>query len=136
MRTPVPVLLPGQTGAFVVRSRTKDHVRQFGIRKGMVLVDAALKPAATRSFTCDVLVLHSQTTMRVNYQPILYARNVRQCVRIVEMDKEVLRTGVRAKVTFEFMYRPEFLRQDTKVLFTEGKTKAIGTISELLTCTS
>ena len=97
----------------------------------MVLLDASLKPTATRSFTCDVLVLHSQTTMRVNYQPILYARNVRQCVRIVQMDKEVLRTGVRAKVTFEFMYRPEFLQKGTKVLFTEGKTKAIGTITEL-----
>ena len=131
MRTAVPVLLPGQTGAFVVRSRTKEHVKTFGIRKGMVLLDASLKPTATRSFTCDVLVLHSQTTMRVNYQPILYARNVRQCVRIVQMDKEVLRTGVRAKVTFEFMYRPEFLQKGTKVLFTEGKTKAIGTITEL-----
>ena len=166
MRQAVPALLPGQTGAFVVRSRTKEHVRQFGIRKGMVLLDASLEPSATKVFTCDVLVLHSQTTMRVNYQPILYARNVRQCVRIVEMDKEVLRTGentagssslmcllsptlpshntalppflytprtgVRARVKFEFMYRPEFLQRDTKVLFTEGKTKAIGTICELL----
>jgi len=132
MRTSVPALLPGQTGAFVVRSRTKEHVRQFGIRKGMVLLDTAVEPVATRTFTCDVLVLHSQTTMRVNYQPILYARNVRQCVRIVEMDKDVLRTGVRAVVRFEFMYRPEFLQKDTKVLFTEGKTKAIGTICELI----
>ena len=99
---------------------------------GMVLLDASAAPCATRTFTCDVLVLHSQTTMRVNYQPILYARNVRQCVRIVTMDKEVLRTGVRARVTFEFMYRPEFLQPGTKVLFTEGKTKAIGTIVELL----
>ena len=132
MRTAVPALLPGQTGAFVVRSKTKEHVRQFGIRKGMVLLDPSLNPVATKRFTCDVLVLHSQTTMRVNYQPILYARNVRQCVRIVEMDKEVLRTGVRARVTFEFMYRHEFLQTDTKVLFTEGKTKAIGTIRELL----
>ena len=41
-------------------------------------------------------------------------------------------TGVRARVTFEFMYRPEFLQPGTKVLFTEGKTKAIGTIVELL----
>jgi len=132
MRTPVPALLPGQTGAFVVKSRTKEHVKQFGIRKGMVLLDGGSSAAATRTFACDVLVLHSQTTMRVNYQPILYARNVRQAVRIVDMDKEVLRTGVRARCTFVFMYRPEFLRVGTKVLFTEGKTKAIGTIHELI----
>ena len=30
MRVSVPALLPGQTGAFVVRSRTKEHVRSFG----------------------------------------------------------------------------------------------------------
>lgn len=64
MRVPVSALLPGQSGAFVVRSKTKEHVRQFGIRKGMVLLDPALQPVATRRFTCDVLVLHSQTTMR------------------------------------------------------------------------
>ena len=136
MRSPVPALLPGQTGAFVVRSRTKEHVRQFGVRKGMVLLDAGTSPSATRIFACDVLVLHSQTTMRVNYQPILYARNVRQCVRILSMDKEVLRTGVRARVTFEFMYRPEYLQVGTKVLFTEGKTKAIGSIRELVSPTA
>lgn len=132
MRNGVPTLLPGQTGAFVVRSRTKEHLKSFGVRKGMVLVDPSTSPTATRSFSCDVLVLHSQTTMKVNYQPILYARNVRQCVRIAEMDKDVLRTGVRARVTFEFMYRPEYIQPGTKVLFTEGKTKAIGTIRECL----
>ena len=49
----------------------------------------------------------------------------------VEVPSQVLRTGVRARCTFEFMYRPEYLRVGTKVLFTEGKTKAIGTIREL-----
>ena len=88
--------------------------------------------AASRKAIAEKAWDASQTTMRVNYQPILYARNVRQCVRICAMDKEVLRTGVRARVTFEFMYRPEFLQPGTKVLFTEGKTKAIGTIVELL----
>ena len=39
MRTAVPALLPGQTGAFVVRSRTKEHVKNFGVRKGMVLLE-------------------------------------------------------------------------------------------------
>lgn len=54
MRTPVGALLPGQTGAFVVRSKTREHVRQFGIRKGMVLLEGSLSPTATRSFSCDV----------------------------------------------------------------------------------
>ena len=87
------------SGQKPVTSAARFTVRQFGIRKGMVLLDAAASPAATRVFSCDVLVLHSQTTMRVNYQPILYARNVRQCVRICAMDKEVLRTGTMGHVS-------------------------------------
>ena len=36
MRAAVPALLPGQTGAFVVKSRTKETLKAFGLRKGMV----------------------------------------------------------------------------------------------------
>ena len=35
----------------------------------------------------------------------------------------VLRTGDRATVTFEFISRPEFLKEGMKLLFREGKTK-------------
>lgn len=132
MRVSVPALLAGQTGAFVVKSRTKEHVKNFGIRKGMVLLDPSINAVASKGFECDMLVLHSQTTMKLNYQPVLYARNVRQSVRISKMDQEVLRTGVRARVTFDLLHRAEYLRVGTKVLFTEGKTKAIGTIRALI----
>ena len=50
---------------------------------------------------------------------------IRQTVRIVSMDhpQGVLRTGDRATVTFEFISRPEFLKEGMKLLFREGKTK-------------
>lgn len=35
----------------------------------------------------------------------------------------ILRTGDRAKVTFEFISHPEFLKEGMKLLFREGKTK-------------
>ena len=51
---------------------------------------------------------------------------VRQTVRIVGMDhpQGVLRTGDRANVQFEFISRPEFVKEGMKLLFREGKTKA------------
>jgi GTPase len=79
-----------------------------------------------------VLVLHSATTMRLNYQPMLHVRNVRQSARIIRMDREVLRTGCKASIEFEFMYRPEWLRVGSRLLFREGKTKGIGNVSALL----
>lgn len=42
-----------------------------------------------------------------------------------------LRTGDKATVTFQFMYRPEFLREGTKLIFREGRTKGIGKVTHI-----
>lgn len=55
----------------------------------------------------------------------VHKQAVRQTVRIVEMDhpQGILRTGDRAKVQFEFISHPEFVKEGMKLLFREGKTK-------------
>lgn len=54
-----------------------------------------------------------------------FLKAIRQTVRIVGMDhpQGVLRTGDRANVQFEFISRPEFVKEGMKLLFREGKTK-------------
>lgn len=103
----------------------------MGLRKGMVLIGEGAEPRATWRFTCDVLVLHSSTTMRCNYQPVLHIRNVRQSARIVRMDREVLRTGAKASIEFEFLFRPEYIAVGSRLIFREGKTKGIGNVTHL-----
>lgn len=53
------------------------------------------------------------------------AQAVRQTVRIVSIDhpQNLLRTGDRAIVVFEFIAHPEFVKAGMKLLFREGKTK-------------
>jgi len=132
MRVPTQRLLTGQSGAFLMRAlKRKEHVRSLGLRKGMVLLDAGATPTATWRFRCDVLVLHSSTTMRCNYQPVLHVRNVRQSARITRMDREVLRTGTKAAVDFEFLFRPEYVVVGSRLIFREGKTKGIGNITHI-----
>jgi GTPase len=50
---------------------------------------------------------------------------IRQTVRIVSIDhpQNLLRTGDRATVIFEFIAHPEFVKAGMKLLFREGKTK-------------
>ena len=50
---------------------------------------------------------------------------VRQTVRIVSIDhpQNLLRTGDRATVIFEFIAHPKFVKAGMKLLFREGKTK-------------
>jgi hypothetical protein len=49
------------------------------------------------------------------------------------MSKENLRTGDKATVHFRFIKNPEYLHIGTRMVFREGRTKAIGNISKLLT---
>jgi len=43
----------------------------------------------------------------------------------------ILRTGDRAKVQFEFISHPEFVKEGMKLLFREGKTKVCQVCSSL-----
>ena len=47
------------------------------------------------------------------------------------MDKEHLRTGDKASCRFRFIKNPEYMHADTRMVFREGRTKAIGTITKI-----
>ncbi len=54
-----------------------------------------------------------------------------QASKIVGADRDevLLRSGDRARVTFEFLYRPEYLVLGARLIFREGGTKGIGKAS-------
>jgi len=81
----------------------------------------------------EVVVLHHPTTIGPNYQPVVHCLTVCQACRVVSVDSEsgLLRSSDRAHVTFEFMYRPEYLVLGARIIFREGRTKGIGKICAL-----
>lgn len=48
------------------------------------------------------------------------------------MTRDCLRTGDKAGVLFRFIKNPEYLRVGQKMVFREGRTKAIGNIVRLI----
>ena len=56
---------------------------------------------------------------------------MRQTATIIHMDKDHLRTGDKAMVRFRFIKQPEFVKPDTRMIFREGRTKAVGTIQRI-----
>mmetsp|Transcript_43646 Transcript_43646/g.83285 ORF Transcript_43646/g.83285 Transcript_43646/m.83285 type:complete len:642 (-) Transcript_43646:311-2236(-) len=130
-RVPVKTSVAGQTVAVALKSK-KDQLKKHDVRKGMVLVDRSLNPEATWFFVAEVVILVHPTTMRTGYAPVIHTITVRQAARIESIcEHEVLRTGDRARVTFQFLYRPEFLVIGSHLVFREGRTKGIGTIVEI-----
>lgn len=106
--------------------------KRSAIRKGNVLVCPTSQPKAHWQFEGEIVILYHSTTISNNYEPVIHSNTVRQSARILLIDNEVLRTGDRAQVKFHFLYRPEFIKVGQRLIFREGRTKGIGTVTKLL----
>jgi GTPase len=123
-------LSSGQGGCFNIKLIDKKESLKFtDIKKGHILTT---NPHSFRKFVAEVQILHHPTTIKVNYQPTIHCGTVRQCAKIYHMDKPLIRTGDKALVSFEFMYKPEYINIGQEIVFREGRTKGVGTICEIL----
>ncbi|KAF8535331.1 GTP-binding protein-like protein 1 [Trichophaea hybrida] len=125
-RLPVPVCSAGQSASFALK-----RVRRKDVRKGMVVLPKleGVAPKAYWQFTAEVLILSHATTIKPKYQAMLHVGPVSQTCRIIAIDRDLMRTGDRASVVFEFCQRPEFLCVGDKLLFREGRTKGLGIVT-------
>jgi GTPase len=113
----------GQTASFALKK-----IKKSQIRKGMVLVSPALNPQACWEFEGEILVLHHPTTISKRYQAMVHCGSIRQTASIMTMDKDCLRTGDKAKVKFRFIKNPEYIKCGQRMVFREGRTKAVSEI--------
>ncbi|CAI6363956.1 unnamed protein product [Macrosiphum euphorbiae] len=113
----------GQTASFALKK-----IKRSQIRKGMVMVSPSLNPSATWEFDGEILVLHHPTTISSRYQAMVHCGSIRQTASILSMSEECLRTGDKAKVRFRFIKYPEYLRPGQRLVFREGRTKAVGNV--------
>lgn len=126
-RMPVKEVHSGQTASFAL----KKQVKRSDIRKGMVLVSAKLEPKSCWEFEGEILVLHHPTTISPRYQAMVHCGSIRQTASILSMSTDCLRTGDKALVRFRFIKNPEYLRPGMRLVFREGRTKAVGNVLRL-----
>lgn len=62
----------------------------------------------------------------------VHCGSIRQTATILSMNRDCLRTGDKASVHFRFIKTPEYLHCDQKLVFREGRTKAVGTITKVV----
>lgn len=126
-RVPVKQVSAGMSAGFALKK-----IKRSTLRKGMVLVAADSKPEPSIYFEADVIILYHSTTIHTNYQPVIQCLTIRQSAKIVHInDKDVMRTGDRARVLFKFLYRPEYLKEGMRVIFREGRCKGLGVITRV-----
>jgi len=125
-RMPVVEVKSGQTASFSLKK-----IKRSQIRKGMVMVSPAVNPQCCWEFEGEILVLHHPTTISARYQAMVHCGSIRQTASIIRMSAECLRTGDKAQVLFRFVKHPEYLREGQKLVFREGRTKAVGSVTKI-----
>lgn len=141
-------LKEAKPGSFICLSLKNISRRE--IKKGMILItdDNSLK-ISVKKFLAQIHVLHSPTTIKEGYQPFVHVDHVRQSVKMTQIRKieninenneiiyskdndTILRTGDKATVHLEFVIKPEYIKSNMRIIFREGKVRAVGKVIELL----
>ena len=131
-RVPTESAFPGQFCCLALKSaKKKEELDRRDFRKGIVLLDSSLQPSYCVGFEADIAVLHHATTIRLGYECVMHCGVVRQSVRIVHMDRELLRTGDNGALIFRFMFNNEYIKPNTPFLLREGRTKILGVIRKV-----
>ncbi|XP_046620564.1 GTP-binding protein 1 [Neodiprion virginianus] len=126
-RMPVREVRGGQTASFALKK-----IKRSQIRKGMVMVSPLLNPQACWEFEGEILVLHHPTTISSRYQAMVHCGSIRQTASILTMSQDCLRTGDKALVHFKFIKHPEYIKPGQRMVFREGRTKAVGNVLRLI----
>jgi GTPase len=126
-RMPVSEVKSGQTASFALK-----RIKRSQIRKGMVMVCPKINPVACWEFSADIMVLHHPTTIATRYQAMVHCGPIRQTASIISMYAECLRTGDKANVNFKYVKHPEYLKVGQRLVFREGRTKAVGNVTKIV----
>lgn len=81
-----------------------------------------------------MIVVYHATAIYPGFQATVHIGNVRQtCVieGIMDIKEGGLQTSDTASVLFRFLNHPEYLHVDMRLLLREGRTKAIGKITQI-----
>lgn len=132
-KTLVNELEAGKSGCFNIKSVEKKFtLKRDKIRKGMVLLNKENSNHTYTMFEAKVKILHHPSTISKNYESMIHCGSIRQIAKIIDIEKDLLRTGDQSIVKFKFKLRPEFIQKNKQIIFREGKTKGVGVVTNLL----
>lgn len=128
------ILEQNESGCIAIKQLSKEFIfKRDHIRKGMYITN---NPNCCNEFIARVHILHHPTTIKTNYQSTIHCGTVIQAAQITEIlniknnkeDNKILRTGDYAKVKFKFLFRPEYIEENSMFIFRENNTKGVGKV--------
>lgn len=106
------------------------NVRQDLVRRGMVLAPRSATPTPSREFEAELMVLNHPTKITSGYEPVVHLETIGEVASIQPADDKLL-PGDSGAATLKFKFNPYVLQQGQRFVFREGKSKGVGTITDI-----
>lgn len=105
------------------------NVDDGDVERGMVLTS---EPGdAVREFMAEVMVLNHPTRIRSGYEPVVHLETVSEAT-VFEPRNGYILPGEKDDVRVRFKFRPYMVKEGQRFVFREGKSKGVGTVTEVL----
>ncbi|CAB9526074.1 GTP-binding protein 1 (Fragment) [Seminavis robusta] len=140
-QTDVDYTYAGHSACFAISGLTKTQRTRLNRRKGFVCVTEKTV-AAVRTLTADLVMLRGEpvTMTKGQFRATAHVLNVKACVKVSEIISSsstvgngslvVLRPGDRARVQFQVVGPPVYVRKGMRIILRDGHVRAVGTILE------
>lgn len=101
------------------------------IMRGMIICHPDYNPRAVREFDADVVILVHPTTIKEGYECITHIETIAETTCFRPIDQEYLSAGDTGQIRMRFKYRPFSIHEGQKIIFREGKSKGVGTVTRI-----
>jgi len=102
------------------------------IKRGMILCSQEYHAISVREFEADVAILVHPTTIKRGYECIAHIETIAETMTFEPIDREYMSAGDTGKIKMKFKYRPCCIREGQKLIFREGHSKGIGTVTRII----
>ncbi|QLG26117.1 GTP-binding protein [Halorarum halophilum] len=105
-------------------------VREREVQRGMALVPRSADVRPVRSFDAEVMVLNHPTRIQDGYEPVIHLETVSEAA-VFSPEGGRLLPGDTGETTVEFKFRPYLVEEGQRFVFREGRSKGVGTVTDV-----
>jgi elongation factor 1-alpha len=105
-------------------------VQEEEIERGMVLLPRSAEPDPVREFEADVVVLNHPTRINNGYEPVVHLETISEAATFFP-DEGRLLPGDSGHARVRFKFSPYLIEAGQRFVFREGRSKGVGTDTEV-----
>ncbi len=105
-------------------------IKESELERGMVLLPADADPEPVREFEAEVMVLNHPTRIGDGYEPVVHLETIGEAAAFHPENGRLL-PGDTGKTRIRFKFRPYLIEEGQKFVFREGRSKGVGTVTDV-----